>query len=57
MVAVVMLIGAWIAKARFNRPRPTSDVAMIGLYEQQVSATRRPNAALERIATALDKRP
>jgi hypothetical protein len=52
----VMLIGAWLLVARFTRARTASGATMIELYEQQVAETRRTNAALERIAAALDKR-
>jgi hypothetical protein len=52
---VVMII-AWIVVMRFSRPRSASGATMIELYEQQIAETRRTNATLERMATALEKR-
>lgn len=52
----ILIIGMWIVLVRLTRPRTTSGVTMIELVEQQVAETRRTNAALERIAAALDNR-
>lgn len=53
----VMLIGAWILIVRLNRQRTASGLTVVELYEQQIAETRRTNAILEKIATALDKSP
>lgn len=53
----VMLIGAWILIVRLNRQRTASGLTVVDLYEQQIAETRRTNAILEKIATALDKSP
>jgi hypothetical protein len=52
----VMFIAAWIVMNRFTRPRTASGATMIDLQEQQIIEAQRTNAALERIAAALDKR-
>lgn len=57
-VPVLVLIGAlvWFSRNNGMRARGRSGVAMIELYEQKVGETRRMNAALERIASSMEKR-
>lgn len=51
----VIMIAAYIFCVRFTCQRTASGLTMIDLYEQQIAETRRTNATLEKIATALDK--
>jgi flagellar biogenesis protein FliO len=53
-VPFFLIIIAWWVVARFFRQRAASGATMVQLYEQQVTETRRTNAALERIAGALE---
>ena len=48
-VPFFLIIIAWWVVARFFRQRAASGATMVQLYEQQVTETRRTNAALERI--------
>ena len=54
----LLLIAVWIGLSRKvgMQARGKSGRTMIELYEQQVDESRRMNANLERIATALEKR-
>jgi hypothetical protein len=49
------LIGAYLLCVRLTRQRTASGLTLIELYEQQIEETRRTNATLEKIATALNK--
>ena len=51
----VVMIAAYILCVRFSRQRTASGLTLIELYEQQIAETRRTNATLEKIATALEK--
>lgn len=55
----LLLIAVWLLLSRRMgmQARGKSGTTMIELYEQQVEESRRMNANLERIATALEKRP
>lgn len=50
----IALISVWIWYSR-SRLRGSSGTNWVDLYEQQVAESRRTNALLERIATALEK--
>jgi ATP-dependent Zn protease len=50
----LVLVGVWLWFSRRNG-RASSGASWVDLYEQQVAETRRTNALLERIATALEK--
>ncbi|MBR0685710.1 hypothetical protein JQ594_07265 [Bradyrhizobium manausense] len=50
----IVLIGVWVWYSR-SRLRGSSGTNWVDLYEQQVAESRRTNALLERIATALEK--
>jgi hypothetical protein len=50
----VALVGVWIWLSR-KRLRGSSGTNLVDLYEQQVAESRRTNALLERIASALER--
>jgi hypothetical protein len=51
----ILIMGGWILIMRLSRPRTASGATIIEICEQQIAETRRANAALERIAAALEK--
>lgn len=50
----ILIVGGSILVMRVMRQRTPSGATMIDLYEQQIAETRRTNAGLERIASALE---
>jgi hypothetical protein len=58
-VPFIVLLIVWVLlmrRMRMNWGRSPSGATLVELTEQQLAETRRMNAALERIATALEKR-
>lgn len=50
----ILIVGGSVVAMRTMRQRTSSGATMIDLYEQQIAETRRTNAGLERIASALE---